>query len=483
VINEANKRSWVFGLFSGLFIAMVSWAVYSGERLYFVVPFILLLAYAGWQNIRLVLFLLLFSLPFSFEYHISSSLGTDIPDEFLMVLVSFLCIGYWIIFPKMLLKETLGHPLLFLLAISLTWTAISALFSTDPIVSLKFILAKGWYAGAFVLAPLLLLKQKRPIKVAVLSLSISMLIVVIVILTRHSIYGLSFATINDAVFPFFRNHVNYSAMLVCLIPILFACFHLSKKKSWKYMIAIAIIVSLTAAFFSYARGAWLAVLIGTIAWWLVRIRGLVFLYIAAVLFGFAALFWLKNDDRYLAYAHDYKTTIFHKEFRAHIIATVNLKDVSTAERFYRWVAGVRMAGDEWLTGYGPNTFYDNYKPYAVPAFKTWVSDNKEHSTVHNYFLLIAIEQGLPGLLFFLILLGSLLYYAQSLYHRTRDIFYKTAALTIGVILTMLLTVNFLSDLIETDKIGSLFLLCLSMLVIIDINTRRSGPSKGELRDE
>jgi O-antigen ligase len=149
--------------------------------------------------------------------------------------------------------------------------------------------------------------------------------------------------------------------------------------------------------------------------------------------------------------------------------------LSTAERFYRWVAGIRMIKDEPMAGYGPNTFYANYKPYTVPAFKTYVSDNKEHSTVHNYFLLIAIEQGIPGLLFFLLLAGCILYYAQHLYHRVKDDFYKAVSITAGVIIMMILTVNFLSDLVETDKIGSLFFLCLSILVVTDVNTReRTG---------
>jgi len=186
---------------------------------------------------------------------------------------------------------------------------------------------------------------------------------------------------------------------------------------------------------------------------------------------FACVFWLKNNDRYLRYSNDFKTTIFHKDFGEHLVATYKLKDVSTAERFYRWIAGVRMIKDNGITGYGPNTFYNNYKGYAVPAFKTWVSDNKDHSTVHNYFLLIAIEQGIPGLLFFIILLGAMLYYAQYLYHRVQDLFYKTTAITIGVIVTMIIVVNILSDLIETDKIGSLFFLCIATLIVTDINTR------------
>jgi uncharacterized membrane protein len=85
---------------------------------------------------------------------------------------------------------------------------------------------------------------------------------------------------------------------------------------------------------------------------------------------------------------------------------------------------------------------------------------------------MAIEQGIPGLIFFLILLSGMLYYAQWLYHRIQDVFYKTVSITIGVILVMITAVNFLSDLIETDKIGSLFFLCLSVLIVIDINTRK-----------
>jgi membrane protein CcdC involved in cytochrome C biogenesis len=86
---------------------------------------------------------------------------------------------------------------------------------------------------------------------------------------------------------------------------------------------------------------------------------------------------------------------------------------------------------------------------------------------------MAIEEGFPGLIFFLMLLSGMLYYAQYLYHRVQDAFYKTVSITTGVILIMITVVNFLSDLIETDKIGSLFFLCLSMLVVADINTTRN----------
>jgi len=211
-----------------------------------------------------------------------------------------------------------------------------------------------------------------------------------------------------------------------------------------------------------------------VAFLLIRKRKLVTAYLLFILLALAAVFWLRHENNYLRFAHNYQRTIFHKDFGDHLVATYKLKDVSTAERFYRWIAGVRMISDQPLTGFGPNTFYDNYKPYGVPAFKTWVSDNPEHSTVHNYFLLTVIEQGCPGLFFFLLLLGAMLWYAQRLWHRAMDPFYKTTSMVTGVMLVMILTVNCLSDLIETDKVGSLFFLCLSLLIAVDLQTRKSN---------
>ncbi|MFX5522135.1 hypothetical protein ABTD78_22970, partial [Acinetobacter baumannii] len=48
--------------------------------------------------------------------------------------------------------------------------------------------------------------------------------------------------------------------------------------------------------------------------------------------------WLFYNNNYLRFAPEYNTTIFHTNFSQHLEATVTLKDVSNAERFYRWVA-------------------------------------------------------------------------------------------------------------------------------------------------
>ena len=467
--GQAYKFNFYFLFLATIFLSFISLAIVTSIYWIAAIPFGVLFFYFAWQHFPFVFFLLIFSLPWSVEFNFNSSLGTDLPDEPLMWSVSALVIAYFFSQP-LKLSEKWKHPLIILLSFYFGWLVVTVIFSTDWLVSLKFLLAKGWYIIAFVFAPILLLNNKRSIQSAGLAFLVSLLCVVIIILCKHALLGFTFANINEAVSPFFRNHVNYSAMLVCAVPVLIAAYWLNTR--FRSLIFMAVIIVLIAIFFSYARGAWLALVIGLASYYLIKKKRLLTAFIISVILILISVFWISRNDHYLRFANDYRTTIFHKNFEEHLIATYKLKDVSTAERFNRWIAGVRMIKDNSLTGYGPNTFYSNYKPYSLPVFRTWVSDNEDHSTVHNYFLLTAIEQGIPGLLFTLLLTGALLFYSEKLYHRIHDQFYKVVAMACGVMLMMILTVNFLSDLIETDKVGSLFYLCLATLVAIDANTRR-----------
>ena len=421
---------------------------------------------------RVLFYILIASIPWSVEYSVGSGFSTDLPDEPLMLALSFLLVAILIQRRKDLPLRLGSSVILLLLLAQAGWYVISVACSTMPVISIKFLLAKGWYLLAFVGAPLFLLNADKHIGRMGGVLATSMVSVTVIALVRHGYYGFTFEDINASLKPFFRNHVNYSALLVCMVPILVAWLVLAPSKALKRVLGLALIVTLAALYFSYARGAWLALFTGAAAYWLLRKRLLVYTYVFALVLSVAAIIWLKADNRYLRYAHDYNTTIFHTNFKEHLVATYKLKDVSTAERFYRWIAGVRMVKDSWITGFGPNTFYYNYRPYTITAFKTWVSRNEERSTVHNFFLLTLIEQGAVGLLLFLVLVGYLLYVAQCFVHRTQDRFWRVVISTVAVILIMLCTVNFLSDLIETDKVGSIFYLCTALLILAEAKYRQ-----------
>jgi len=257
-----------------------------------------------------------------------------------------------------------------------------------------------------------------------------------------------------------------------MVAILIAVIRLTTLKAARRICYCFLIISFIAVYLSYARGAWLALIAGLLAYGLLRKRLLFLGFLFSLSVIIASVFWLGSNERFVKFSNEYKSTIYHTNFKEHLVATYQLKDLSNAERFYRWIAGVRMVKDNWQTGFGPSTFYDQYKSYTLPAFKTYVSNNKEHSTVHNYFLMVLIEQGVIGCFLFVMLIAALFWYAQSIYFRTNERCWKIVVSAIASILVMQCVINFLSDMIETDKVGSVFYLCVASLIIADIKTRK-----------
>ena len=484
MLRVLHQPSSVFTVFAVIFLSSLAAALISAQYWLVSIPFVLLSGYAALLYPLTLFYLLLFSIPFSFEYHFPGGAGTDLPDEPLMWLLCLVFLPVCLPKSRMYFIKLSAHPLVLLTVCMITWTAFTVIYSADLVVSIKFLLAKSWYVLVFVFAALYFLQAEKQLVMLARILVLSMSLVVLIILSRQAQSGFEFAFVNDAARPFFRNHVTYGALLVCTIPVLYALFagaagysHPRTASNWRPLLLIVLGLFLVALFFTYSRGAWIALLVGLSAHWFLKRKLLVTAFIISLAISVFAVMWLKSGDRYLDYAPDYKTTIFHKDFSRHLISTYKLKDLSTEERFYRWIAAIRMVKEYWLTGAGPGTFYPVYKEFTIPAFKTYVSDNPEHSTVHNYFLLILVEQGIPGLLLFILLAGAVFYYAQQNYHRAGNRRGRLIASTTGTVFAMILTLNFLSDLVETDKTGSLFFLCVAVVTIQNQRLTARLPTK------
>jgi O-antigen ligase len=229
---------------------------------------------------------------------------------------------------------------------------------------------------------------------------------------------------------------------------------------------IGILVGIAGWMLAYSRGAWVALPCGIAMVIILRKKWMLPVLATAITAILILSAWLVTERNYLRFIPEHDQTYFHTEFRQHMQATFQGKDVSAAERWYRWVAGVRMIAGEPLTGFGPNSFYLHYKPYTLRRFQTWVSNNPEHSTVHNYFLLLALEQGLIGLFIFLALLTGMFISLQRLYSQLQSNFYKTITLSISGMLTIVVVLNLMSDLIETDKVGAVFYSCLGAILLL-----------------
>lgn len=466
----SKKEVFTFWLPAAAAVACFVAGIVLHQNLLLVLPFAALAGFAFGLNLRFLFFALLFTLPLSTEFEVTATLSTDLPDEPLMLLLAGSLVVLFLLKPHLVPVELKKSSLVLVLLLQLLWMLVTVFFSNEVWLSIKYGLAKSWFIMAFVAGGLLFLRTKDDFATASKVLIFSMLIPVLNSLLRHAAEGFTFEAINSTLDPFFRNHVNYSALLVCLSPVLLLWYRFSSKQIRKWVLVL-IVLFLVALFFAYSRGAWLCLLSGFITWYAVQKRFLLSLIAVTLLVAVVSLFALVQNDNYMKYAPDFNTTRQHFDLNEHLEATYTLKDMSTIERFYRWIAGVKMVNEEKLKGYGPNTFTTYYKEHTVAAFKTWVSNNEERSSVHNYFLLVAIEQGLPGLFLLLALLIGMFAIAVKAYHTLTDPFERSLAITAAVILSMIVTLNLLSDLIETDKIGSIYFLLLGIFIRLQVKVK------------
>jgi O-antigen ligase len=154
-----------------------------------------------------------------------------------------------------------------------------------------------------------------------------------------------------------------------------------------------------------------------------------------------------------------------------------MEDISTMERLYRWVAGFEMVGERPVFGFGPNNFYINYEQYALSAFQTYVSDNPDQSGVHNYYLMTAVDQGLPGLFIFLALLFVTLILGEKAFHSSVHQEDRQIIMTALVSLIIIMSLNLINDMMETDKVGSFFFIAIAIVNIYHYKSQIRGLEK------
>jgi len=274
----------------------------------------------------------------------------------------------------------------------------------------------------------------------------------------------TFDSITASVHPIYRNHVNYAVFISMLLPFIFLAKTWYAKGTYKHtLLTYAIPLFLLAIYFSYTRGAWLAVVIMALYFFVLRWNWTKYVLTGAAIAAVTFCVYILKDNNYLKYSPDYEHTIYHDELAKHLSSTFEMEDMSTVERFYRWIAAVNLFKKQPLVGVGPNNFVSNYKKYTVTAYETYISDNEEKSTVHNYFLLLLAEQGLPALLLFVLLLVVVLLTAQHTYNIS-TFEQQPYIVAITLCLVAFLLNNTLSDLVEANKVGSLFYICIALII-------------------
>lgn len=472
-LNAKQIFAYAIGIASVFFSA----GILFEQVLFFLIPFLIVgLGFIIWDY-RILYVLFLITIPFSVEIYLPNGLGTDLPSEPIMIAITG--IGLFLFISK--IKEInfiyLYNPITILLILHVCWIGITSIGAQSSIVSFKYLLAKIWYVVPFFFMPFKLIRSHLESKKAIYLLLVPLMAVVLWVLIRHAGHDFSFRTSNIVVYPIFRNHVSYAAILVMFLPFVYALRQLeNKNKTRQLLLSLSILLLVIGIYFSYTRAAQASIIIAIAAYWMVKWKLTKPAVFAGVIGLFIGVGYLINDKKYLEYAPDYQNTISHFNYDNLLAATYKLEDISTMERVHRWVAGGRMLADKPWLGFGPANFYNTYQDYTLNEFKTYVSDNPEKSGIHNYYLMIAVEQGIFGLLIFLALLIVSLVRGEALYHRMKDVKSKVIVMAALICIVVSCAILLINDMLEADKVGPIFFFSLSVLVVYDVIDRKRNIS-------
>lgn len=470
----SDKWSMRVGL-GVLFLSIMLFA-YTMNYLVLVLPLGFLFMMLLGANWRMAYWVMLFTIPASIDVQfMGGSLSSSLPDEPLMWIFLLIFPFIWARNPDMFpVKAWWRNPIVFITVLQFLWLIVAVIYSRELLFSVKFLLAKCWFLVSFFILPFFIFSRKKDFKVGFLVTLVPLVGTMVIILIKHAALGFHFRKVEQAIGSIYYNHVDYSAVMSMIFPLLLIAFPLTKGKGPIVRAALiaTIIFFIPALYLTYARAAVLAVVFGVMVGVAIRMRlaNLIF----PVFYGLIALLvvYMASNNRYIDYRPNYEKTYMHKNFAEHVIATFRGEDMSSMERLYRWIAAMRMSKDEPVTGFGPNAFYYYYKPYTVTAFKTYVSRNKDRSTTHNYFLYMLTEQGWPAMILYAILVMVVVAQAQKIYHRFKDKFYKNVTLGVAMMFGAGFINNFFSELLETHKVGSLWYLSLSLLVVLAYKSKQ-----------
>lgn len=420
---------------------------------------------------RHVLLLCVALVPVSTELQFGS-FGTDFPLELVLVATAGLALLYLLRNSATIPAAALRHPVSLLLLAHVAWMGVTTFTSVDRVVSLKFFLAKLWYVLPWYVLGGLWLSGVRDVRTMVKWLAVPMAISLSYSVARHAALDFSFEQVKLAMAPFFRNHVTYAALPSITLPftVLGALLY-PRRSPARYVLWALSLLMLVAVQTSYTRAAYVSIVAGLGYGFVMHLRLARPALLLALGTALSFSVFVVADNNFLRFTPDYNKTITHTDFESLVEATYKLEDISTMERVYRWVAAGYMTAERPILGFGPGTFSHEYRGYAIEAFRTYISNNREGSGVHSYYLMTLAEQGYLGLAIFLTLCVASLLLAERVYHRANARGERIVILIAASSLVINLSFQIINDMIETDKAGPWFFYAIAILVAADLRQR------------
>jgi O-antigen ligase len=383
----------------------------------------------------------------------TSSFGLFLPTEPLLFGLMLLLSAFQI--KKGFLPLHLWRsPLIWTILIYLIWLLLSAITSSHPLVSFKYILARLWF-----IVPILFFGpyffQKRSNRSAFIwLLIIANVIVILYTLIHHSFYGFGEKEGHWVMSPFYKDHTIYGAIVALILPLAVGLYLYKKHNPLVQVTLISlIIIILVGLVLSYTRAAWLSVLasigIAIVLYYKISWKPI------AILTGIAVLIVIIRWDQIEMELERNKYEHTTEAFDERLQSAANIStDASNLERINRWSCAIEMFKQRPVMGYGPGTYAFEYAPFQRPENLTIISTNfGDMGNAHSEYLGALAETGLIGMLTLIAVVFTIFYTGITLYHRLPKTYKEDRIFVLSTIMALstYFIHAFLNNYLDTDK--------------------------------
>ncbi len=445
------------------------------------VCFLILSYLLSCADLKIPYFCLALILPFSIKFELDTiGIALWLPSELLIGMLS-LALIFKGLREGFKIRNSLQHPISILLLLFLILSAVSVIFSSMPLVSLKAFWVRLVYIQVFYFGVISVFKKGITETERLFTYyGGSLFIIAICCLYFQFQYGLSKQSAAYSVYPFYADHTIFSACVVFVLPAFFIELHKSlKNKASAYYIGFicsSILVFLLAVFYTYCRAAWISIAAELLFLGMIRAKIKPRSYLFLILIG-AAFLYIDGERILLSFnGNNNVSTSYSTSAIEQTQSITNVRtDLSNAERLNRWSCAIRMFLDKPITGFGPGTFQFQYLAYQLPSEITYISVFSPYNiplgrggSAHNEYLLLLSEcGGLCFLIFIIFIVVALLTAIKSILGKSNEIKKNELAVLLGFFTYCIhgLFNNFL----DTDKAAFLFYAALASIVLLSEN--------------
>ncbi len=467
---------------SALFVGLNAIFLYFEIYYFMAIPFLLLIAGFAIFSTDKLFFIIVFFTPLSVsldEFIPGLPVNMFLPTEPLLLGLMFIVILKLAVERK-IDKRLVTHPISIAIYFYLIWMFFTSFTSSMPAVSFKYIISKLWFIIPIFFLGTQIFSDYKKIKPFIIIYSVALLIVIIYTTYNHANVNIFEQNASHHVAkPFYNDHTAYGAVMALLLPVLIGLvFYSNYKINFKLIILGITSFVLLALVLSYSRAAWISFIGLGGVWLVVKLKInykviLTVLTVVIILFSINSFFifdMLSNNDQDSS-----------ADFSKQITSATNVStDASNLERINRWNCAIRMFKERPVFGWGPGTYMFQYAPFQISYEKTIISTNMgRRGNAHSEYLGPLAEEGVLGMITFLILAITIISTGIKVYHNSNDKEIKMLAFGTTLGLISYFVHGFLNNFLDTDKLSVPFWGFTAIIVALDIYHKKEMKNIGK----